>query len=66
MVVLLYARASTPCFRSPDCAPQTGLPRVHDLRHQFAIQVLRRWYEAGADVRDSKARSSASIIVRAV
>ena len=26
------------------------LPRVHDFRHHFAIQVLRRWYEAGADV----------------
>lgn len=26
------------------------LPRVHDFRHHFAIQVLLRWYRAGADV----------------
>jgi integrase len=25
-------------------------PRVHDLRHTFAVRVLLRWYEAGADV----------------
>ena len=25
-------------------------PRVHDLRHSFAIQTLIRWYEEGADV----------------
>jgi len=26
------------------------LPRVHDLRHTFAVQALMRWYRAGADV----------------
>ncbi len=26
------------------------LPRVHDLRHSFAVQVLLRWYRNGADV----------------
>ena len=25
-------------------------PRVHDLRHSFAINVLQRWYQAGEDV----------------
>jgi integrase len=25
-------------------------PRVHDLRHSFAVQVLLRWYREGADV----------------
>ena len=25
-------------------------PRVHDLRHTFAVRVLLRWYEAGVDV----------------
>ena len=36
---------------------QTGLrapgvrngPRLHDLRHRFAVQVLTRWYESGQD-----------------
>ena len=25
-------------------------PRLHDLRHRFAIQTILRWYRAGADV----------------
>lgn len=25
-------------------------PRVHDARHQFAVRVLRRWYQDGADL----------------
>jgi len=25
-------------------------PRLHDLRHSFAINALRRWYQAGEDV----------------
>jgi integrase len=25
-------------------------PRVHDLRHSFAVQALIRWYRSGADV----------------
>jgi len=25
-------------------------PRVHDLRHSFAVQALIRWYQEGADV----------------
>ena len=25
-------------------------PRIHDLRHYFAVQALIRWYRAGEDV----------------
>jgi integrase len=25
-------------------------PRIHDLRHTFAVHALMRWYQAGADV----------------
>jgi integrase len=25
-------------------------PRVHDVRHAFALEALRRWYIEGADV----------------
>ena len=25
-------------------------PRIHDLRHSFATNVLERWYQAGEDV----------------
>jgi integrase/recombinase XerD len=27
-----------------------GFPRIHDLRHSFAVNALLRWYRAGADV----------------
>jgi integrase len=26
------------------------LPRVHDLRHTYAVHLLLRWYHEGADV----------------
>ncbi len=26
------------------------IPRVHDFRHAFAVEALRRWYEEGRDV----------------
>lgn len=26
------------------------LPRIHDLRHAFAVETLRRWYRVGRDV----------------
>lgn len=26
------------------------LPRIHDMRHSFAVQALCRWYRAGVDV----------------
>jgi len=29
---------------------QGRLPRIHDLRHTFALEALRRWYRAGVDV----------------
>lgn len=31
--------------------PGTPGPRLHDLRHTFAVHRLTRWYEEGADVR---------------
>jgi integrase len=30
--------------------PEGRLPRIHDLRHTFAVHALLRWYHAGADV----------------
>ena len=32
---------------------QGRYPRVHDMRHNFALQALIRWYRAGADVQSS-------------
>lgn len=38
-------------FRSADIQSSTGQrPRVHDMRHTFAHEALRRWYRAGLDV----------------
>jgi integrase/recombinase XerD len=38
-------------FRSADVRSAQGrLPRVHDLRHTYAIHALARWYRAGTDV----------------
>lgn len=31
-------------------AEGTQRPRVHDLRHSFAVQAVARWYRQGADV----------------
>ena len=31
-------------------------PRVHDMRHSFAVQALMRWYRAGADDPDNLPR----------
>jgi integrase/recombinase XerD len=31
-------------------------PRVHDMRHSFAVQSLMRWYRAGGDVQSSLPR----------
>jgi len=30
--------------------PDGRLPRVHDMRHSFAVNALLRWYRAGADM----------------
>ncbi|GAB1488632.1 hypothetical protein MASR2M8_10780 [Opitutaceae bacterium] len=32
------------------CDAHGRRPRVHDLRHSFAVQALIRWFRAGADV----------------
>jgi len=38
-------------FRQAEVRTAEGrLPRIHDLRHTFAVHALRRWYEAGVDV----------------
>jgi integrase len=31
-------------------------PRVHDIRHSFAVQALIRWYRDGADVQSNLPR----------
>ena len=36
--------------RSGIWARAPRLPRVHDFRHAFAVEALRRWYEEGRDV----------------
>lgn len=33
--------------------PDGRLPRVHDIRHNFAIEALSRWYRQGADVQSN-------------
>ena len=38
-------------FRAAEVRTAAGeLPRVHDLRHTYAVHVLLRWYHAGIDV----------------
>jgi len=38
-------------FQAADIRTAAGRwPRVHDLRHTFAVQALLRWYRAGEDV----------------
>ena len=38
-------------FRAADIRTAAGRwPRVHDIRHAFAVQALLRWYRAGEDV----------------
>jgi integrase len=29
---------------------RTRQPRIHDLRHTFAVRRLQRWYEEGAEI----------------
>lgn len=41
----------TSLFRCADIRTVRGRPpRVHDLRHTYAVHALLRWYRAGADV----------------
>src|SRR5690242_16133399 len=43
--------AIQPLFRQCGIVTLKGrLPRIHDLRHSFAVNALLRWYRAGADV----------------
>jgi integrase len=38
-------------FRAADVRTAQGrIPRVHDLRHTYAVHALLRWYRAGVDV----------------
>jgi integrase len=37
-------------FEAADIRTSTGArPRVHDLRHTFAVHALLRWYHRGVD-----------------
>ena len=36
--------------RAPLTGPRPPRPRLHDLRHTFAVTTLVRWYRAGVDV----------------
>ncbi len=38
------------CHAAGIRTPAGRVPRVHDVRHSFAVQALLRWYHAGADV----------------
>jgi integrase len=41
-------------FKAVDAlSPDGRLPRVHDFRHNFAIEALSRWYRQGADVQSN-------------
>ena len=45
------ARGLRSLFRAAGVRTATGdLPRVHDLRHTYAVHVLLRWYRAGINV----------------
>jgi len=37
-------------LRRSALAQRRPRPRIHDLRHSFAVNTLRRWYEAGLEV----------------
>jgi integrase/recombinase XerD len=37
-------------MRASGIWPANKMPRVHDLRHGFAVSALKRWYEEGRDV----------------
>jgi integrase/recombinase XerD len=41
-----YALSRQTGLRSPGTSKG---PRLHDFRHRFAVQVLTRWYQSGAD-----------------
>jgi integrase len=37
-------------MRASGIWPANKMPRVHDLRHGFAVSALKRWYQEGRDV----------------
>jgi integrase len=44
-------------FNAADVMDAEGRrPRVHDMRHSFAVQALVRWYRGGADVQSNLPR----------
>ena len=44
-------RRSGGCATSPQSGPRADRPpRIHDLRHTFAVRTLLGWYQAGEDV----------------
>jgi integrase len=45
-LIVFWRRLKAAGIRKPD----GRLPRVHDLRHSFAVNALLRWYREGADV----------------
>jgi integrase/recombinase XerD len=46
-----FGLAMRSLFRVADTRASDGrLPRVHDLRHTFAVHALLRWYRQGVDV----------------
>jgi integrase len=50
-------QAVTRLFIAADVTDADGRqPRVHDLRHSFAVQALMRWYRDGADVQSNLPR----------
>jgi integrase/recombinase XerD len=46
-----FGLAMRSLFRIADVrTPEGRFPRVHDLRHTYAVHALLRWYRAGVDV----------------
>lgn len=46
-----FGRSLRRLFRRAEIkTPQGRVPRVHDLRHTYAVHALLRWYRAGVDV----------------
>jgi integrase len=41
---------SSLCRSSKILTDEGKTPRIHDLRHSFAVNALLRWYKAGEDV----------------
>lgn len=33
-----------------ETSPRAGAPRLHDMRHTFAVRALLEWYQRGADI----------------